>query len=106
MSFFQTQLDSLVFNHWGKQYTLERHFPNEIEQFHGKSTFYIDENEGADKKDGEEHQRKRERKEKVEMPAVEGWHNALNCRASGCCQLPFYSQLLHQETTMVSLQVR
>jgi len=45
MSFFQTQLDSLVFNNWGKQYTLERHFPNDIEQFHGKSTFSIDENE-------------------------------------------------------------
>ena len=39
---------------------------------------------------------------------VEGWHNALNRRAFGKCQLPFYMfiQLLHQEARLVQLQVR
>lgn len=39
---------------------------------------------------------------------VEGWHNALNRRASGKCQLPFYLliQLLYQEARLVKLQVR
>ena len=39
---------------------------------------------------------------------IEGWHNALNRRASGKCQLPFYMliNLLQKEARLTSLQIR
>ena len=39
---------------------------------------------------------------------VEGWHNSLNRRASGRCQMPFYLliNLLHREARLASLQIR
>jgi hypothetical protein len=39
---------------------------------------------------------------------IEGWHNALNRRASGRVHLPFYMliQLLHREAELIAIQVR
>ncbi|XP_068713680.1 uncharacterized protein [Montipora foliosa] len=39
---------------------------------------------------------------------IEGWHNALNRRASGRCSLPFYVliQLLNREARLVEAQMR
>jgi len=39
---------------------------------------------------------------------IEGWHNALNRRASGRCNLPFYVliQLLDREARLVEVQMR
>ena len=39
---------------------------------------------------------------------VEGWHNALNRRASGRGQLPLYllRKFLHKETKLTALQIR
>ena len=39
---------------------------------------------------------------------VEGWHNSLNRRASGRCQMPFYLliNLLYREARLASLQIR
>ena len=39
---------------------------------------------------------------------VEGWHNGLNRRAQGKCQLPLYMliSLLHQESCLAALQIR
>jgi len=39
---------------------------------------------------------------------VEGWHNALNRRANGKTNLPFYlsTNLLFREASLVSLQIR
>ena len=39
---------------------------------------------------------------------LEGWHNGLNRRAKGRSQLPLYVliQLLHKESSLVSLQIR
>ena len=39
---------------------------------------------------------------------LEGWHNGLNRRAKGKSQLPLYLliQLLHKESSLVSLQIR
>ena len=39
---------------------------------------------------------------------IEGWHNRLNQRASGKCQLPLYMlvQLLHEEAQLTKIYVR
>ena len=39
---------------------------------------------------------------------VEGWHNSLNRRASGRCQLPFYMlvNLLHREAKLTAIKIR
>ena len=38
----------------------------------------------------------------------EGWHNSLNRRASGRCQLPFYMlvNLLHREAKLTAINIR
>ena len=39
---------------------------------------------------------------------IEGWHNALNRRAAGRCQLPLYLliNLLHREASLTAMQIR